>query len=107
MQTDKKRVIDEADGRLWADSRGFQYFELSASNGDGVQEMFQSLFDGVLTAIENGGRRRPMTTQLGYTKEQVDAIHRLKNATQNHEKLGLSYSASKYVISLCAHYIRM
>ena len=57
--------------------------------------MFQALFDGVLNAVENGGRRRPMTTQLGYTKEQVDAIHRLKNARENYEKLGVSPNASK------------
>ena len=41
FQTDKKRQVDEADGRLWADSRGFQYFELSAAQGDGINEMFQ------------------------------------------------------------------
>lgn len=40
-QTDRKRVIDETEGRLWADSKGFQYFETSAQTGDGVNEMFQ------------------------------------------------------------------
>ena len=37
----KKRLVDETEGRLWADSRGFYYFETSAQTGDGVGEMFQ------------------------------------------------------------------
>ena len=35
--------------------------------------------------------------QLGYTKEQVDAIQRLKNAKNDWERLGLYPGASKYV----------
>ena len=41
LQTDKKRVVDESDGRLWADSHGYHYFEVSAQTGEGVSEMFQ------------------------------------------------------------------
>ena len=40
-QIDKKRLVDECDGRLWADARGFPYFEVSALNGTGISEMFQ------------------------------------------------------------------
>ena len=32
--------MDEVDGKLWADSHGFPYFETSAATGDGVIEMF-------------------------------------------------------------------
>ncbi|WAR15929.1 DJC27-like protein [Mya arenaria] len=94
-KTDKKRQVDETEGRLWADSRGFQYFETSALNGDGVNEMFQALFEGVVTAIENGGKRVPIVTQLGYTREQIDAIQRLKNAKSDFDRLGLREGASK------------
>ena len=38
---DKKRTVEEADGRLWADARGYQYFEISAQTGEGITEMFQ------------------------------------------------------------------
>ena len=51
----------------------------------------------MVTACENGGRRLPVTTQLGYTLEQADAIQRLKNAKDNHERLGVSSNTSKYV----------
>ena len=41
VQCDKKpRQVDEVDGKLWADSHGFHYFETSAATGDGVVEMF-------------------------------------------------------------------
>lgn len=40
------RAVNESEGRLWAESKGFLYFETSAQNGDGIQELFQvnSLF---------------------------------------------------------------
>ncbi|XP_064652282.1 dnaJ homolog subfamily C member 27-like [Lineus longissimus] len=94
-KTDKKREVDEAEGRIWADSKGFHYFESSAQTGDGVNEMFQELFEGVVSLVETGGKRQPITTQLGYTKEQVDAIQRLKNSKNDYERLGLPYAASK------------
>ena len=41
LQSDKKKVVDSTEGRLWADSHGFLFFETSAFNGDGIQDMFQ------------------------------------------------------------------
>ena len=55
----------------------------------------QALFGGVVTTIENGGKREPITTQLGYSKEQIDAIQKLKNARSDHERLGISPGATK------------
>lgn len=40
----KRRVVDEGEGRLWAESRGFHYFETSAQSGEGINEMFQVCF---------------------------------------------------------------
>ncbi|CAN2390176.1 homolog, partial [Pristimantis euphronides] len=37
----KHRCMDESEGRLWAESRGFLYFETSAQSGEGINEMFQ------------------------------------------------------------------
>jgi len=41
FQRDKKRVVDEVEGKLWADAHGFIYFEVSALTGEGISEMFQ------------------------------------------------------------------
>jgi len=92
-KSDKRHVVDSTDGQLWADSQGFKFFETSAQTGEGVQEVFQALFEGVVSTIENGGRIQ--SVQLGYTKDQVDAIFLLKNAKDNYERLGLTSSATK------------
>lgn len=89
------RVIDEMEGRLWADSKGYHYFETSAQSGHGVTEMFDKLFQGLVTAFENGGKAQRISTTLGYTKEQVNVIHRLKNCADNYERLGLRPGATK------------
>lgn len=94
-KTDKKRVIDESEGRIWADSRGYHYFETSAQTGEGVSEMFQVLFESVVVAFENGGKKAPLQTQLGYSKDQVDAIQKLKSAKSDYERLGVYPGASK------------
>lgn len=94
-KTDKRRAVDETEGKLWADSKGFYYFETSAQTGEAVNEMFQTLFEEVIKAVENGGKKVPVVTQLGYTKEQVEAIQRLKNAKDNYERLGIYQGATK------------
>jgi len=50
-------------------------------------------------AIENGGRRLPLTSELGYTREQAEAIQRLKHAKDDYQRLGLHYDASRYVVT--------
>lgn len=57
---------------------------------------FQTLFEGILKTNETGSRPKPMQTQLGYTKEQVDVVQRLRNAKDNYERLGLPISATKW-----------
>ncbi|XP_071963077.1 dnaJ homolog subfamily C member 27-like [Antedon mediterranea] len=90
-----KRVVDELEGQLWADSKGFLYFEMSACSGEGINEMFNKLFDGVVVAFENGGRVKRIETTLGYTKEQVEAVKCLKNGRNDFERLGIKAGSSK------------
>lgn len=55
------------------------------------------MFKAVLATIENGGKPVQVnaSTTLGYTKEQAEAIHRLKTAKDNYERLGLTAGASR------------
>ena len=76
---------DQKQSQLWAHDTCF---------GDASHD-YQTLFEHVVTAVENGGKKQPVVTQLGYTKEQVDAIQRLKTAGDNYERLGLQPGASK------------
>ncbi|KAL4217000.1 DnaJ subfamily C member 27 [Mactra antiquata] len=88
-KSDKKHAVDESEGRLWADSKGFHFFETSAQTGEGA------LFEGVDTAVENGGKKAPFRTQLGYTKDQIEAIQKLKNAKSDYERMGVQVGATK------------
>jgi len=65
-----------------------------------VRKLFtflQTLFKAVLATIENGGKAVQVkaSTTVGYTKEQAEAIHRLKTAKDNYERLGLTTGASR------------
>ena len=55
------------------------------------------MFKAVLATVENGGKPVHVnaSTTLGYTKEQAEAIHRLKTAKDNYERLGLTAGASR------------
>lgn len=94
-KSDKKRIVDENESRIWANNCGFHYFETSAQNGDGVNKMFETLFEEVIKMIENGGKPQRVTTTLGYTKEQSSAIQMLINGKDNYERIGLHYGASR------------
>ena len=40
-QTDlSKRRVSESEAKVWAETRGFRYFETSAQSGQGISEMF-------------------------------------------------------------------
>ena len=53
------------------------------------------LFSAVVTALENGGKPVQVTTTLGYTKEQAEAIQRLMSAKDNYDRLGLQPGATR------------
>lgn len=42
VQTDVgRREVTESEGKLWAETKGFLYFETSAQTGQNVVEMFE------------------------------------------------------------------
>jgi len=45
------RKVLEKEGREWATSHGFSFFEVSASNGSGVRPLFASMFARMLATI--------------------------------------------------------
>ncbi|KAL4223824.1 DnaJ subfamily C member 27 [Mactra antiquata] len=55
----------------------------------------KALFEGVDTAVENDGKKAPFRTQLGYTKDQIEAIQKLKNAKSDYERMGVQVGATK------------
>jgi DnaJ family protein C protein 27 len=94
-----KRVVDEADAKTWALLKGFHYFETSASSGAGINEMFETLLSEIVSAFENGGKPALANANAPLNKEQLEAIHRLKNSKDNYERLGLRAGCTKEEIN--------
>ena len=42
MSSGRKRAVSEAEARVWSESRGYLYYELSAKTGKSVEEMFDA-----------------------------------------------------------------
>lgn len=91
----KRRVVDEGEGRLWAESRGFHYFETSAQSGEGINEMFQAFFSSITDMCENGGKRPVSEVSVGFTKEQADTIRRIRNSKDSWDMLGVKPGATR------------
>lgn len=89
----KHRCIDESEGRLWAESRGFLYFETSAQTGEGINEMFQTFYMSIVDLCENGGKRP--TANSSASKEQADTIRRIRTSKDSWEMLGVRPGASR------------
>ena len=97
MQTDlAMRKVDESEGRLWAETKGFHYFETSAQSNTNVQEMFETLVKsivGTVTGKEHPGSRAKL--ELGYTPEQAAIVMRIRSCHDNYEILNVSRSCSR------------
>lgn len=100
----RQRVVDEGEARMWAHLKGFHYFETSASNGTGIQEMFEQLLGEIVTSFENGGKPvnqmyGQSNASMGLSKDQLEAIQRLKSSKDNYERLGLRVGCTREEIN--------
>jgi GTPase SAR1 family protein len=50
-KVDKKRYVTTEEGEAYANSKGFRYFETSASSGENTTEVFEALFDAVVARV--------------------------------------------------------
>jgi len=86
-KADKSEKHHTEQGKLWAQKNGCYYFETSANTGDGVQKAFQMMFKGIVQVLETGSRPKSAGITLGYSKEQVDVIKKLRDAKDNYSRL--------------------
>ncbi|XP_060042648.1 dnaJ homolog subfamily C member 27 isoform X2 [Erinaceus europaeus] len=94
----KHRCVDESEGRLWAESKGFLYFETSAQTGEGISEMFQTFYLNILDVCEHGGKRPATNSNASFTKEQADTIRRIRNSKDSWDMLGIKPGASRELL---------
>eukprot|EP00040_Diaphanoeca_grandis_P004410 m.282092 g.282092 ORF g.282092 m.282092 type:complete len:289 (+) comp159436_c0_seq1:163-1029(+) len=86
------RQVTEADARLWAESRGFRYYEVSASSGLNVTHMIESLFKAVLAT----SRGTPHTnTAPKFSQKDIDVINQTTNAQHDYTRLRVRPNATK------------
>lgn len=91
----KHRCVGESEGRLWAESKGFLYFETSAQTGEGINEMFQTFYVSIVDLCENGGKHPTTNSSTSFTKEQADTIRRIRNSKDSWDMLGIKLGASR------------
>lgn len=93
-----KRAVDTSEGKLWAEIKGFHYFETSALNGENVREMFECLIHTVTNVLTEGVK--PGVTaglERGYSIEQASLVTRIRSCRDNYEMLGVSRTSSRFV----------
>uniref|UniRef100_A0A8U8BQP9 Uncharacterized protein n=1 Tax=Geospiza parvula TaxID=87175 RepID=A0A8U8BQP9_GEOPR len=99
----KLRVVDESEGRLWAESRGFLYWETSAQSGEGIQEMFQNFYSAIVELCEIGGKRPPGGRKPGEAAGGAPRVHAvsrpapsgIRGSKDSWDLLGLKPGASR------------
>ena len=87
--------MDESEGRLWAETKGYHYFETSAQSGDSVYDMFERLIHSVVKVITNGAKAGSISLELGYTPEQAALVTRVRACHDNYQILGVSKASSR------------
>ena len=83
------------EGKKWAETRGFSYFETSCCSGQNVNEMFRALVTQAVDIVARNGKAQNDPSQLGYTYEQIEAVRVIKNTMDNYEMLGIKRGSSK------------
>jgi len=90
-----RRKVDESEGRLWAETRGFLYFETSAQTGENITEVFQALLSSVVSTVTSGDHTGPTPLNLGYTSEQASLVQRVRACKDSHDILGVSRGSGR------------
>ena len=69
-----RRVVKEGAARMWAEAKGFHYFETSAETGQGINELFERIVElAVPRVVEGSAAARAQQT---FTQEDLDEVQR-------------------------------
>lgn len=94
-KSDRRARVQNKDVERWVDMHKFSHFVVSALNGIGIREMFQSLLMQVLKVQETGRDPIALWSSCNYSKEELQAVHQVRWSRSEYEKLGLDQRASK------------
>lgn len=80
---------------MWAEAKGFPYFETSAQSGNNVQEMFELLIHRVAEVSVGGVKPGGLVLDLAYTPEQAALVSKVRSCDDNYKMLSVTQSSSK------------
>ena len=86
--------MEQPEGQLWAESRGFLYYETSAHTGTNVAEMFQALFAATVAMVTKG-EKPSVCMGSKYTPEQLSLVQRIQGCRDSHDILGVPMICSR------------
>lgn len=55
----------------------------------------QTFYSAIIDLCDNGGKRPPASMGVGFTKEQADAIRRIRNSKDSWDMLGVKPGATR------------
>lgn len=55
----------------------------------------QTFYSAIIDLCDNGGKRPPSSTGVSFTKEQADAIRRIRNSKDSWDMLGVKPGATR------------
>jgi len=80
--------VDLTDAKIWAQSLGFNFIQSSAATSEGVQEIFDLVSDA-----GHIDKRGP--AEMDFTEDQLNAVKRIRGASDNFQRLGLNPGATR------------
>ncbi len=84
------RQVDEIEGKLWAELRGFQLFETSALTGEGVNDMFHAFFSMIVKARDDGADGLPSTPSTARKVKMSASSSSLLNKSKSNSSVANS-----------------
>ena len=113
-KSDLPRQVDEVEARLWAELRGYPYFETSALSGQGINDMFHAFFSLAVKAQEGrsraatptSARRVQLTKSQSGTSMTMPRKHAAGSAAGVESRYLMTNSAARWcnTYALCASY---
>lgn len=94
-KSDKGTRLQNKEVERWVDTHKFSHFVVSACNGTGIHEMFQSLLLQVLRVQDTGRDPVALWSSCHYSKEELQAVHQVRWSRSEYEKLGVDSRASR------------
>ena len=85
-KTDLSSSRKLTDAEVWAEENGFKFVKTSAKTGEGVEDIFRLICSAALM------EKRGPSFHSNCTREQLEAVQKIRNATNDYDVLGLTLS---------------